>query len=64
MEENKESKENREEAILQELSILADIRKRHEWMVFTSKEAMEEEKALSEIESQVSGSEAESPEEP
>lgn len=52
-------KEKEERAILAKLALLARIRKLHEWTVFGQKEAEDEEKAESEIDSEASDSTAE-----
>jgi hypothetical protein len=49
-------KEKEEKAILAKLTLLAEMRKLHEWTVFGRKEVEEEEKAETEIDSEAHGS--------
>jgi len=54
-------KEKEEKAILAKLTLLAKMRKLHEWTVFGQKEAEDEEKAETEIDSEASDSTADQP---
>lgn len=48
--------EKKQKALLAELTLLADMMKRHEWTTFGQKEAEEEEKAEIELYSEASSS--------
>ncbi len=49
-------RDKEEKAILAKLTLLAEMRKLHEWTVFGQREAEDEEKAETEIDSTASGS--------
>jgi len=55
-------KEKEEKAILAKLTLLAEMRKLHEWTVFGQKDVEEEEKAETEIDSEAFGSATDQPE--
>lgn len=54
--EKDKERDKEEKAILAKLTLLAEMRKLHEWTVFGQREAEDEEKAETEIDSTASGS--------
>jgi len=54
--EKDKERDKEEKAILAKLTLLAEMRKLHEWTVFGQREAEDEEQAETEIDSTASGS--------
>ena len=57
-----DEKDREEKAILAKLTLLAKMRKLHEWTVFGQREAEDEEKAETEIDSEASDAKIDQPE--
>lgn len=57
-----EEKKRKEEALLKELQLLEKMRREHEWVVFGSEEADEEERIESKLDSEASGETTPGPE--